>query len=146
MNTPEDLAVRDAVLDGMSGFKIVSADQTADYHAGYARGVRAVVHIRCGTVVGALPAVDFALGRLVQIACDHDCTAEALVYATAEGSLTAKRAIGLLHGSDAETCSPEYLRALVEMVSDVAAVADRKEEVADFLWATADTTGDRPRF
>jgi hypothetical protein len=123
----------------LHGFKILPPEAE---HA--VRGAREIVHHRCGTVVGTLVPTEARLGRLMEAAVAHECTAEALLYATKEGKFLAERAISLLDGADAASCSPEYLRALTELICDVTALAERKQEVAEFLWGTAKTWGDCP--
>ena len=51
-----------------------------------------------------------------------------------------RTAAGLLDGSDRESTSPEYVRALVEMVIDLLGWHSlfSKEQVAVLLWAMAE--------
>jgi hypothetical protein len=127
----------DAAFNELHGFTIEPPDQ---------HGARDVRHTACeGKVVSIGSAARYGLGRLVDAARQHDCTAEARVYAVPEAKMMAQRAISLLRGADGQTTSAEYLRALTELVTDLAGLPpERKDEVAAFLWATAATHGDRP--
>jgi hypothetical protein len=127
----------DAAFTQLHGFTIEPPDQ---------HGARDVRHTACDTEVASIgSAARYGLGRLVDVARQHDCTAEARVYAVPEAKALAQRAIGLLAGADGQATSAEYLRALTELVTDAAGLpSERKDEVAMFLWATAATHGDRP--